>query len=250
MPAARPMRRSVLLAALAHALGACAVVGAEHVERIEAGARVLPVSLLGTTLWLRQAAEWSLRHRRRELDVRSWRVDAYVEGVAARLIATRGRFAVVRGSPDAVRRHLGEVRVDFDSGALRFGAGRAGLAALAKAVGADYVLAIGPDPLAGDPYYDTTEAITGYGIYQREVRGERAGLVFLTTRVVLFDGRSGDELASAYGPTSVPQIGAHWLDVDGPIDLRDHRLVAARASLEDLIDATLVEQFEDLRLIR
>lgn len=242
--------RRLFLFASAQVLAACSAVGMDNIRRIPAGARVLPVSILGERMALRQAGDSVLRHRRRELDVSDWQVDDYAEKAVARLLATRSRFATVRAGPDTVRRHLGSTRVDFDSGEWRFGAGKAGMAALAGASGADYVLVVGPDPLAGDPYYDTTEAITGYGIYQREVRGERAGLVFLVARVVLFDGRTGAELASAYGPTNINRPAAYWLDVDAPVNLRDHRLVAARASLEELIDTTLAEHFEDLALVR
>jgi hypothetical protein len=202
--------RTALLIVLTLALAGCATVGGEKVDQLKPGTAIVPISLMGDTLAMREVGTTIFQNQRRDVDVASWHIDRHTESVAGQLVKGKGKFTVAQADTEEVRKtvKLGE---DFWSGSNKIKAGGGALAAFAAQSRADYLLLIAPGVM-GDPFMATNQTISGYGVYQRSMVGLKRSMNFITMRAVLLDGRSGEELARTQCAVSAPR--SDWLDGD------------------------------------
>ena len=238
------MRALLGLALIAFVAG-CATVGVERVEQLKPGTRVAVLSVMGDRLAVRHVGTTVFQNERRDVDVPQWQIDRSTENAAARLIGTGGRFKVVTADTTDARRRAGKMATGFFSGPQLQG-GPQSVAAFAKQAGADYVLVIAPNPI-GDPFMGTNQSFAGYGIYQRGFMGTRNAGNFLTLRVVLHDGRSGDEVARTQDHASSRRADALWMD-SSKLVLSESNAAATKTAIEELIERSLKKTLAQLKL--
>ena len=231
---------------VALSIAGCATTGVERVEQLKPGTRVAALAVLGDTLAIRHVGTTVFQNEKRDVNVPQWQIDRYAETSAARLVGASGRFKVITADTTDARKRAGRTTTGFFSGPHLEG-GPQSIAGFAKQAGADYVLVIAPSPLGGDPFMGTNQSFTGYGIYQRSSFGMRRSLNFLTMRIVLHDGRTGEEIARTHDHASSPRGDTLWMDSSN-LALTDANAAATKAAIEQLIEATLKKNLARLKL--
>jgi hypothetical protein len=238
-------RTGTLITAVA-LLAGCAI-GVERVQQLPSGTKILPVSLMGSRLAVRYVGTTAFQNARRDLDVPAWQIDEYAEAAIRRSVGGSGKFAVIAGDAAKARTAMGSFGVDRWTGVSKVEGGPESVIALARETRADLILVAGPFEVR-DPFYQTNQSFSGYGIYQRSVFGLQRGIDYVTMRLVLFDGKTGAELArTTYGVLSAPRLESDWL---GSVDLALSQANESRtrASIEQLIGELVRQGAADLKL--
>lgn len=253
--------RTILSVIVSAAVCGCATVGADKVEQIKPGMTLAPISLMGDTLALRQVGTTVFHNDERDIDVANWRIDRHTESIAGTVVAGKGKFKVTQADSGEVRKNV------------RLPRGFGPLTALAKRSEADYVLLIGPAPMAdpfmgtnqkfsgygiyqrsfvlrtgptptGAPFMDTNESFSHHGTYQRLVVGMKRAVNFLTMRAILLNGKSGEEVARTECALSAPRQDSEWLEAKKGVQPNE----GTRADIEKLLEGALRKCLAALKL--
>lgn len=227
-------------------LAGCATTGVERVSQIRPGTTVTPLSLMGDVLAIRHVGTTVFQNESRDLDVAAWAIDKSAEAAAVRLMRNGGKLAVVTVETDNARRQAGKLGTNFWTSGATLQGGPESIIILARQAGADYVLVMGPVQL-GDPFFGTNQAFSGYGIYQRSAFGSKRAINYLTMRVVLFDGLSGEEVARTHGHFSSPRGDADWMASES-LQPDGANAANTKSTVERLIETALQKSLTDLRL--
>lgn len=240
--------RKLGLIAMVLVIAGCASMGAEKVDQLKSGTRVTALSVMGPQLAIRHVGSTVFQNERRQADVPQWQIDRYAEAAAGRLIGAGGRFQFVAADTAEARKRTGKMETTFFSMGPQLEGGASSVVSFAKEAGADYVLVVGPNP-AGDPFMGTNQSLAGYGVYQRTFFGSRRALNFLTMRVVLYDGRTGDEVARTQDHASSPRGDSQWLD-SSTLALTDANSAATKTAIEQLIAIVIQKNLSKLKLVK
>ena len=196
-------------------LGGCATVPVD----IPRGTRIAPVSLVGSEMEFRFVGTTFLTNVSGKIDVRHWSVDKHIEATATKLILRKGYYPVEAGDTAQARLQASVKNQPF----IRFGATAAtpseeSAREVAKAGGADYLLVIAATDIhPPDPFFGTNQSISGFGIYQRELFGQRQAIYFARLEVMLLDGRTGSAVGTRLVFSSKDVSANRWIDPEGTI---------------------------------
>jgi hypothetical protein len=227
-------------------LAACATSGAENVERLAAGAKIVPLSLMGDTFSIQYIGTMVFQNERRDLPEPHWQVDKRTEALAARLVSRGGRFTSEAVDATSARQAANKLEDDLWNGKAAT-EGRAGeLLAFATSVRADYLLVIRPAPL-GDPFFNTNQAFVGYGIGERTFFGSKRGINFLTLQVALLHAKDGKEVAQTFGFVNSRRSDDDWLE-PGSLSPSEANLTSTQAAIESLFDTLMATRLRELKL--
>jgi hypothetical protein len=240
--------RAILLLIVVALVSGCATVGVERVEQLKSGTTIAPLSLMRDSLGIRHVGTTIIQNERRDLDVAQWRIDEYTEVTVARLIRDGQKFSVIPADTNEARKKAGELGSDFWIGGPVLQGGSGSVTEFAKDVGADCVLVVGPIKLE-DPFFGTNQSFSGYGIYQRSVLGFKRAINYLTMRLVLFDGKSGAEVARTHDHLSAPRSDADWMESE-KLALTESNATSTKSGIEQLIERMLKKGLTELKLVQ
>lgn len=239
---------SIFLVVLLGLLTGCTTMGVERVSKLQANSKIVTLSLMGGTLAIRHIGTTIFQNEKNDLDVTNWQIDAYSESKAAQLVRGGGRFAVIDAKTDEARKAVGGLDTDLWTSGATIKGGAGSIVTFANNAGAEYVLVLGPAQL-GDPFFGTNQAFSGYGIYQRSMFWSKKAVNYLTMRIVLFDGKTGEEIARTHGFISSPRPENEWMESDKLIPDGINSL-NTRNAITQLIDNTLRKGVAELKLVQ
>lgn len=237
--------RAFLILAISFVLSACATVGTERVAKLDSNARIAPLSLMGTTLSIRGIGTTVFQNARAVAEVPDWEIDKHAESVTAKVLADFKRLAVLH--PDTSRFHstikpiVGSIAVG-----TKFESGADSIVVFAKEANADVVLVLLPI-VYGDPYFGTNQAFSGYGIYERGFLGTKNAVNYVTMRVAVFDGKTGEEIARTSGYISDRRPASDWMEFENLV-MSDQNRTTTQQSINRLIGELLTRLLSDMKL--
>ena len=237
------LRNLLLMIPVALVTG-CSTVGADRVAKPKT---IAPISLMGNTLSIRLTGP-TFKDEHREIDVSQWDIDQYTENTAAQLIRDGQKFRVVN-----IERVNGlEKSIKFKSWSWTNGptlqGGSGSIRNLAKNVGADYILVIAPYSRM-DPFLQTSEYLSGYGIYQNSTLEMKRAINYVMAGIILFDGSTGDEVAKTKVPISLPRSAADWMEGD-KLALIENNAKYSKSAIKQLIENMLNIDLIQLRIVK
>lgn len=237
------LRNLLLMIPVALVTG-CTTVGADRVAKPKT---IAPISLMGNTLSIRLTGP-TFKDEHREIDVSQWDIDQYTENTAAQLIRDGQKFRVVN-----IERVNGlEKSIKFKSWSWTNGptlqGGSGSIRNLAKNVGADYILVIAPYSRM-DPFLQTSEYLSGYGIYQNSTLEMKRAINYVMAGIILFDGSTGDEVAKTKVPISLPRSAADWMEGD-KLALIENNAKYSKSAIKQLIENMLNIDLIQLRIVK
>lgn len=236
--------RAFLVLALSFLLSACATVGTERVAKLENNTRITPLSLMGATLSIRGIGTTVFQNARAVAEVPEWEIDKYAESVAAKALTDFKRLAVLH--PDSAHFHSIKPIIGSIAVGTKFEGGADSIVAFAKEANADVVLVLLP-ALYGDPYFGTNQAFSGYGIYERGFLGTKNAVNYVTMRVAVFDGRTGEEIARTSGYISDRRPSSDWMEFENLV-MSDQNRSTTQQSIRRLIGELLARLLSDMKL--
>lgn len=225
-------------------MSACATVGTERTAQLKSGTSIATLSLMGDTLPIRVVGTTVFQNKKAEVKVPEWQIDSYTELVAGRLIRADGRFKVVQA--DTADAHAIMPKLTSIAGGTEFEGGNEIVVAFGRNAGTDLVLVVVP-ALYGDPYFGTNQSFSGYGVYQRSFLWAKNAVNFLTMRVALFDGKSGEEIARTSGYISSRRPSEAWMEPDNLV-MGEENSLATKQAMESLIGELLKKLLSDLKI--
>ena len=173
----------------------------------------------------------------------SWGIDRHAESLAGKAVVGKGKFQVAQRNTENMRKTV-KLQEDFWTGSTKIQGGSGFVSQFAQDAGADYVLLIGPAPM-GDPFMNTNQSLSGYGIYQRSFIGMRRALNFITMKAILVDGKTGGEVARTQCVVSAPRQESEWLEPNKVTQVDD----GTRSGIEKLFDEALRKCLGNLNLV-
>lgn len=241
------MKRIIALLLMIFLTG-CATVGVEQVEKMQAGTKVVPLSLLGNILAIRHVGTTVFQNEWRDLDVSDWQIDNFSEAAAARIIRDGHKFVAIEAETKEARANAGKLVTDFWTSKVGLQNGPDSVIKLATMTGADYILIIGPVQI-GDPFFGTNQSFSGYGIYQRSIFSSKNAVNYLAMQVALLDGKTGAEVARARGNLSAHRYRSenNWMPSENLVP-SEANAQETKAGIKSLIESELRIALANLKL--
>lgn len=224
-------------------LSACAT----PVANVPRNSKVVPISIVGNSLDFRVVGTTVFGNDKKLIDVSEWNTDEHVETTVRNLLNAAGTSTgkAVPGSKNLI----GEMSFLNFTGSFSFAGGQKGVQKVASDSGADYLLIVARAPNAfSDPFFNTNQYITGYGIYQRSYFGRQNSVNYAQLAVLFVDEKTGEVITSRVRWQSSSRAESLWVDNERTTPDAAN-LAETQRALMPLIDGAVNSALVDMKML-
>ena len=192
-------------------ISGCAAVRPDFLPETMTGKTLVVMSTVGNQMRLQHIGTTIFQNEYDFHDVTDWDVDTTLERIASELILRDGRFSVRTAAHEGSRAMLEGVGRDWTNTPIYgYGERKEKTRRAARQEQAELVLLLAPMKLY-DVFFQTSEFVPGYGIYQRSFLLTKTRHVrYATLQMVLYDGETGEEITWASNFESAFLDGEAW----------------------------------------
>lgn len=228
-------------------LTGCATVGSEKLALRPQNTKVVVVSLMADQLKVRHVGTTVFSNAQHDVDVSNWNINQQIEDETNKLLQNAGKFAVVKAAGTDFREKFGVPVRSLWDGTTSLDHVKDGVQVVARESGADLVMVIRQAEY-GDPFFGTNQSFSGYGIYQRSFLFSKKAINFVTMNVNVFDGKTGESIASTRQFMSGVRGEADWLSGED-LMLSNENAEKTKTEIAQLVQFVLKKSLAELTVV-